>query len=153
MKQSVSNPETVIDTSSESQRSNKNLEYRTIHANTGITKFCATCQIPVCVNCVAEFHEGHEIVKIEDAISLYKTRLEILRSDLEKSYDLLKPEHEKMLHDLEKDRNMLQSETDLEQTQMNQISSFIDNKIKLTKYKLSGDVVKECAGIETVHKN
>lgn len=142
-------PETVIDTCSESI-SSSNIEYCTIHTETGITKFCSTCQTPVCVSCVPEFHETHEIVKIEDAISLYKTKLEILKSDVEKSYALLKPEHEKMLNDLHADVERLKSassKAELEKTQLNQISSFLEQKIRLTKYKLSGDVVKECTGI------
>ena len=129
-------PETVIDTCSESI-SSSNIEYCTIHTETGITKFCSTCQTPVCVSCVPEFHETHEIVKIEDAISLYKTKLEILKSDVEKSYALLKPEHEKMLNDLHADVERLKSassKAELEKTQLNQISSFLEQKIRLTKY-------------------
>ena len=76
-------------------------------------------------------------MKIEDAISLYKTKLEILKSDVEKSYALLKPEHEKMLNDLHADVERLKSassKAELEKTQLNQISSFLEQKIRLTKY-------------------
>ena len=81
---------------------------------------------------------------------LYKTRLEILRADVAKSFELLKPEHAKMLEDLQKDKAKLEadrSHIDLERTKIRQIESFIEHKMKLTQYKLSGDIVNECSGI------
>ena len=43
------------------------------HKNTPLEAYCMGCKIPVCVHCIIEEHQSHEVKAIQDAAQIEKS--------------------------------------------------------------------------------
>lgn len=125
-------------------------EWCSTHTDIVVKEFCTVCDVPICVQCQIESHNEHDVIGIGKAVVMYKKRLHIIQMEINDDFERLQSRHSTLLKHL----NAECSRVEIRLYQLNKERSILDgefttlkNKQTLTRYRLSGDVIKESAGI------